>query len=319
MSILLYLALSTVAGNSYIQKPENVVVPAIGQVLDVSEGFPIWLQDSWKRTDQTSGISFFRHAGDAGSGQFILADDIGKLWLARLTGSHQISLNLLVSEIPPPEVRSRKFDLEALEVDLADGSIYAASEGNPSRLWRVKLTDVEGKIGQAHFTELTLPGVGEVLSRVESLNKGLEALAVNSGRFYLGTEGGAVNRAAWIIIADRDTGIVALHNVSELFDVRSLTGAVATPTGALFLDRNRDEVIRIDFNATGQITGFRRAQMRYKGPGGVRFSLHSAEGITMDTQGNLWVVIDPWKYFPATWDNLSELDKDNYRAAHRCS
>lgn len=259
----------------------------------------LWLESDGFHPQGTSGISFVRNAG--AEREFLLADDDGTVWslFLRFEYGEPYPRVVPLRLSRRPEEAERRLDLEGIAWDSFDSLAYAVSEprekGRPSRIWRLRPSGRSLLLPQSVFDS---PHLRHLLKKYSRPNRGLEAIAVGRKWFFLGFEGSR-GRNPYLAVVNRKTGkLITLHNMKH-YGMASLTGMAAVRSGLLLLDRDRDEICRVDLSDTdASIRRFRRVRIEYSGPSGERFSVHTPEGLALDADGNLWVVIDPWKYRP---------------------
>jgi|GEM_PF-6206579 len=80
----------------------------------------------------------------------------------------------------------------------------------------------------------------------------------------------------------------------------SVCGLQMTKDGsALYvLDRNLQRIHKVFLADDGTFTAVDTAQLKLRDPHGIPYFTPSLESLTIDDQGSLWAVVDPWKYTP---------------------
>lgn len=94
--------------------------------------------------------------------------------------------------------------------------------------------------------------------------------------------------------------IVEPQSLPAELKLGSVCGLALSPdqSDLYVLDRNNRVIHRCRLNADGNITAVESATLTLLGPSGEQYFLPSLESLTIDDQGHLWSVIDPWQYRP---------------------
>ncbi|MBL4888529.1 MAG: esterase-like activity of phytase family protein [Candidatus Lindowbacteria bacterium] len=291
MITTLFALVITAASYNFTPQPLRLNRALVANKDDV-----FWLRLGDLRTDQTSGITYWKSSGETHT--FLIVDDVGAVWSVKTSeneGQTKIDLTKIKIQTPVPKDDIsgwRKFDLEGITFDQISRSFTCVSEGRPSQVW--EFTPAIGT-----FTSLPIKNLDLVLKEHASENKGLEAVARSGNITILGLEGSFYGDAYLVIV--ENNRVTALHNMTDEFGLSSITGADIYDSTLVLLDRNRDQVHFFELIQGKSLRQKSSFQLNYRAPDGRLFQVHSPEGITFGPDHTLWVTIDPWKvYEPRT-------------------
>ncbi len=132
-------------------------------------------------------------------------------------------------------------------------------------------------------------------------NRGIEGLALTRRLLFLGLESldhrGEFNTTGTVLyVYNRETGQVAQLSTRPL-GIHSICGMEAlSDSVTVLIDRNRQaiSVLRWDAKIPGRVLSCHRFPLDLPGPGGFRYAVASVEGLTVDAEGGIWCVTDPW-------------------------
>lgn len=287
--------------------------------LVLDSAYPQWLKSGSYRTDQTSGITFI------GSGQgkktFILADDLGSLHkftiiddcIFRLEPVHFSSeAESFLKDFP-------KQDFEEIVYDRYEKRFYLSIEGNTEQYAEyVGIYEIELSTGYDTLKSLKKLSFSpmETFLKYTAWNIGYEGLAVDSRYFYLGLEGFMNERqfadSTVLFIADKESGIILKEISTKSFGATSITGLYSDEDYSLWvLDRNELKIFHLMFDRQLNLISSEEFNFEPVIPGFTHLNyVGSYESITMDDEGNIYIVDDPWRQFFVPPDNiLEQLDE----------
>ncbi|MCK4305229.1 MAG: hypothetical protein KAY24_13415 [Candidatus Eisenbacteria sp.] len=133
-------------------------------------------------------------------------------------------------------------------------------------------------------------------------NRGFEGLGISDRYYFLGLESldakGELNLYGTVLfIYDRVSAKVAAVRTKPL-GIHSITGMLAiNDTVTVLVDRSRQAicVLKWDAQPSAQLRSCHRFPLDLPGPGGFRYAIPAVEGLTVDGDGDLWCVTDPWR------------------------
>lgn len=310
-TILIYLLIF----NSLTQS-QNVEL-----VRDAS--YPNWLKSGDYRTDQTSGIAFIN--SQSGKKTFLLADDIGAIHKMVILDDciikfYPVHFSPLVQEYFS---NFPKIDFEEIVYDKYEKKYYVSVEGHTQ--------DYKDYVGifEFEFTEnldtvLSVTKLNfhpqELFLKYTAWNIGYEGLTVDSRYFYLGLEGflrgKAFSDSSVIFIADRNSKEIIKEIGTKDLGVGSITGLFSDKDLSIWLlDRNNLKIFNIQFDAEFNIISSNYFNFEPVIPGYKHLNyVGSYESITIDDEGNIYIVDDPWREFFIPPDQiLLQLDEETIK------
>jgi hypothetical protein len=309
-----------------------------GDTLYPVDNYPVWMMDSsGNRTDQTSGLYYIGYKN--GKKIFISCDDVGAI--------HRISLDEK-NEDPVIKIDSIHFSKEAYEVikyfrkkdfeeivfDIKNKTVYLSVEGSEfDEIDPFKYQEVEGIYELAYnkdeFSFDTITSIRK-LSLPEDIfeytldNISMEGFAVSDNFFFLGlenyqTELNEFTDSTILYVLNRNTNELKKINTREL-RIATICGLFAVDDYTLYgVDRNARRAFYIKFNDDHSVRDFKVKDIDLSIPGHKTINMilgTSAESITLDDEGNIYIAVDPWSkfYMPDNRDKkkLSEKEINNF-------
>ncbi len=288
-----------------------------------------WLRDSLSYTDQTSGIAFIGRSEDS-SKLFLLADDIGDIYLLRIskTESYSLSKYSFSPEVSAILDKLPKKDFEEISYDRYTGEVYLSVEGNmpfPSATVGIykagfKNGDIRSMVIES-LSKMEFTPEETFLENVKN-NIGFEGICADENYFYLGLEGFQKGKffgdSTIIYVADKKTLEIKYAVSTKTAGIGTVCGLYAEGGGSLWvMDRNAAKIFKI------KITG-NRIEKQYDcqvvsnipGSGGQGYTM-ALESITLDDEGYLYCVDDPWRTFyipgPDVLNTLDASAADNFK------
>ena len=285
------------------------------------EKYPLWLKTDQSRTNQTSGIAFIKSELD--KKYFLLADDIGFINLLTIKSDSIFSIeNILFTDSAEFYFADfPKKDFEEITYDKNTGDVYLSVEGNGENfndyvgIYKLIFKDNDVLSKQIISIEKLIYNPVNLFYKYTSWNIGYEGVALDDNYFYLGLEGFLNNYqfadSALIFIADKsDLNIIKTISTKSL-GVHTICGLFSDENYSLWgIDRNNRTIFHILFDENFDIEKFSKYDCSTTIPGYHTLNyLPSFEGITLDDDGNLYIVDDPWKeVFVPSQDILDKLD-----------
>ena len=291
--------------------------------LKSSAHFPRWLSAGKYHTEQTSGIAFIGK-DSLGGKNFLLADDIGKIHLMKITDDTiftftdiKFSDNVInyFKDFP-------KEDFEEIVFDPVTGNVYLSVEGNgdeyreyvhifrlifkDNNIYSAYLQDIEDlKIEpKEEFLEFTKPNIG------------FEGMAVDSNYFYLGLENVYGSKtfgdSTLIYIVDKKNLTIKKSISTAGLGIQTICGLYSDKNYSLWgVDRNKRLIFHLTLTSDFDINQFWKTDFIPAIPGYTNIPyVSSAESICMDDENNIYIVDDPWYQFYIPPDSvLNQLDE----------
>lgn len=284
--------------------------------------YPKWLASGSFSADQTSGISFIQEAPD-GSKYFLLADDSGMIL-------HLIIKNDTIFTLKPIEFTGNciayldtfpKADFEEIIYDKKKNEVYVSIEGDgkyPERyagIYRLifKENDVlSDTIEEIKKIEITPE---KEFQKYLADNIGYEGVALDDNYFYLGLEGFTNKRifadSTVIFIVNRKTSEIIKQINTRSAGIHTISGLYSDKNYSVYgVDRNNKTLFHLSFDANLNIKDTSRTKIKTSIPNYASFDyVASIESVTMDPEGNFYLVDDPWKtFFIPSIEIINQLD-----------
>jgi hypothetical protein len=313
-----YIILLFIISISFFTKAQNENI-----TLLPDEKFPLWLKTDQSSTNQTSGIAFIKSEYD--KKYFLLADDIGFINLLTIKSDSIFSIeNILFTE--SAELYFSNFpkkDFEEITYDKNSGDVYLSVEGNGENfndyvgIFKLIFKDNDVLSKQIISVEKMIYIPADVFYKYTSWNIGYEGFALDDNYFYLGLEGFLNNYqfadSALIFIAHKSDLSIIKKISTKNFGVHTICGLFSDEDYSLWgIDRNNRTIFHILFDENFDIEKFSKYDCSTTIPGYHNLNyLPSFEGITLDDEGNLYIVDDPWKeVFVPQQHILDQLDNE---------
>ncbi|MFO7524406.1 MAG: hypothetical protein R6W68_03045 [Ignavibacteriaceae bacterium] len=281
-------------------------------------GYPKWLKSGEYRTDQTSGIVFLN--SEEGKKNFLLADDIGLIH--RLVVFDDCIYKFypvhLSSEVKEYFKDYPKLDFEEIVYDRYTDKFYISIEGHTEN-YEQYVGIFEIVFNNTFDTVLTVTKINfqpeALFLKYTAWNIGYEGLTVDSRYFYLGLEGflngKAFSDSTVIFIADKHTKEIIKEINTKPMGIGSIAGLFSDKDYSVWLlDRNNLKIFKLEFDENFNVSSQISYNFEPVIPGYTHLNYAgSYESITIDDEGNIYIVDDPWRQFFVPPDNvLSELD-----------
>lgn len=284
------------------------------------EAFPKWLVSSSDTSKQTSGNIFI--GGLENKKHFIIVDDIGKIHRLILDDENNLVIEQIELSVKIEEYFKNfpKKDFEEISLDKNTGEVYLSIEGqNPepakysgiyklifenNDIYRNKIVDFE-KINfepKADFDKYLTDNIA------------YEGLAVDNKYFYLGLEGFSENNifadSTIILIADKVTKKIVKEINTKEFGISTICGLHKDGDNLYVIDRNNKTLFKLVFDDLS-VKQFSSTKLKTMIPGFPNYDyVVSFESVTMDDDGNLYLIDDPWiRYYVPGLDIQKNLDK----------
>ncbi len=311
-----FIILLFIVSFSFFTKAQNENITLLSD-----EQYPLWLKTDQARTNQTSGIEFIKSELD--KEYFLLADDIGFINLLTIKNDSIFSIeNILFTDSAEFYFSDfPKNDFEEITYDKNTGNVYLSVEGNGENfndyvgIYKLIFKDNDVLSKQIISIEKMIYTPADVFYKYTSWNIGYEGFALDDNYFYLGLEGFQNNYqfadSAFIFIADKsDLNIIKTISTKSL-GVYTICGLFSDEDYSLWgIDRNNRTIFHILFDENFNIEKFSKYDCSTTIPGYHELNyLPSFEGITLDDDGDIYIVDDPWKeVFVPSQDILDKLD-----------
>jgi len=312
-SLFLLFSVQIFAQNSYL----NII-------RDYS--YPQWLKSGEYRTDQTSGITFLK--SESGKKIFLLADDIGALHKLVLIDDcifkfYPIHFSQSVSEYFKDYP---KLDFEETVYDKYENKFYLSIEGHTGN-YKDYVGIFEIEFNYSFDTLLSVTKLNfkpeELFYRYTAWNIGYEGLTVDSRYFYIGLEGflegKAFSDSTVLFIADKKTKEIIKSIYTTELGIGTITGLFSDDDLSVWLlDRNNLKIFHLLFDENLELISSRHFSFEPVIPGYTELNyVGSYESITIDDEGYIYIIDDPWKEFYVPPDHiLHKLDEqtiENFR------
>jgi hypothetical protein len=290
--------------------------------LEKDSNYPKWLASGSISADQTSGIAFIKEARD-GSKYFLLADDSGRILhfvIAKDTiftlKAVEFSENCLayLDTFPKP-------DFEEIIYDNKKNEVFVSIEGDgmhPERyagIYRLifKENDVlSDTIEEIRKIEITPE---KEFQKYLADNIGYEGVALDDNYFYLGLEGFTKHRifadSTVLFIVKRETGEIIRQINTRHAGIHTICGLYSDQNYSVYgVDRNNKSLFHLSFDDNLNIIDTSRTKIKTSIPNYSSFDyVASIESVTMDPEGNIYLVDDPWKmFFIPSIEILNQID-----------
>jgi hypothetical protein len=287
------------------------------------EKFPLWLKTDQSSTNQTSGIAFIKSEYD--KKYFLLADDIGFINLLTIKSDSIFSIeNILFSDSADLFFSNfPKKDFEEITFDKNSGDVYLSVEGNGENfndyvgIFKLIFKDNDVLSKQIISIEKMIYTPADVFYKYTSWNIGYEGFALDDNYFYLGLEGFQNNHqfadSSLIFIANKSDLNVIKEISTKNLGVHSICGLYSDGDYSLWgIDRNNRTIFHFLFDENFDIEKFSKYDCTTTIPGYYDLNyLPSFEGITLDDDGDIYIVDDPWKeVFVPQQHILEQLDNE---------
>ncbi|MBS4035979.1 MAG: hypothetical protein KGZ85_16065 [Ignavibacterium sp.] len=278
-----------------------------------------WLKSGTYRTDQTSGIAFLGYK--SGKKTFLIADDIGALHKFVIIDDcvflfYPIHFNDYVSEFFKDYP---KIDFEEIVYDRYEEKFYVSVEGHTEN--HNDYTGIfELEFNFALDTVISVTKINfepeELFLKYTAWNIGYEGLTVDSRYFYLGLEGflrgKAFSDSSVIFIADKTSKEIIKEISTSSLGVGSITGLYSDEDYSVWLlDRNNLKIFHVEFDEDLNVENIVSFDFEPVIPNHKHLNyVGSYEALTIDNDGYLYIVDDPWSQFFIPPDNiLEQLDE----------
>lgn len=296
--------------------------------LELVDGFPIWLKDGEKFTDQTSGITFI--GTKDGKKHFLVCDDIGRIHRITFNGSNikitTILFNNLVEEFLK---KFEKRDFEEIVYDKKSNQVYLSIEGNGSDYMKeVGIYKLSFKNNNVFSDEII--GISKVdfsdwneISKYTSINIGFEGVGVSDTKIFLGLEGFPFGDffldSTMIYVIDKETKKLVRTISTKDLKIHSICGLYAVNDYTIYgIDRNQQNFFEIKFDKNYNVERCITINLTLPIPGKKDLRYVAAiESIALDDENFIYVIDDPWKkyFIPSAkiLKQLSEADQENFK------
>lgn len=297
-----------------------------GRELIRDQAYPQWLKSGDYRTDQTSGITFLKT--EPGKKTFLLADDIGALHRFVIIDDcifkfYSIHFSKVVTEYFKDYP---KLDFEEIVYDRYDNKFYLSVEGHTEN-YKDYVGIFEIKFNDAFDTLLSVSKINfqpeELFYRYTAWNIGYEGLTVDSKYFYLGLEGflegKAFSDSTLLFIADKYSKEIIKKIYTSDLGIGTITGLFSDEDLSVWLlDRNNLKIYHLLFNEELEVISSEFFSFEPVIPNYPELNyVGSYESITIDDEGNIYIIDDPWREFFVPPDHiLFKLDEqtiENFR------
>ncbi|HEX3074777.1 MAG TPA: hypothetical protein VHP30_14285 [Ignavibacteriales bacterium] len=296
--------------------------------LRLDDDYPKWLSDGAIRTNQTSGIAFIS-SDKSGSKIFLLADDIGELHLLEITKNGGLKINgvKFVKQAKGYFDGYPKKDFEEVCYNKSNGAVYLSVEGNGKNfldytgIFKLHFKDNNVLSGEVEKIEkLNITPLEEFNKHVD-LNVGYEGIAHDKNYLYLGLEGVFPQKyfsdRAYLYVVDKKT--LAIKKVIDLkpYEISTVCGLYSQKNKEIWgVDRNMKKAFRITLDDSLKVAGFASEDIETRIPNYHEYGyMASLESITMDDEGSVYMVDDPFTRMFVPPDNiLAKLDSNTVSA-----
>lgn len=293
-------------------------------LLPKDDFYPRWLKSGEYHTDQTSGITFLG-LNEFKDKVFLLADDVGTIHRLTISRDTLFTFFRLVFSNQVQEFLSQmsKRDFEEIFFDKYTGSVYLSIEGNkpePQKyvgIYRLTFNDFSPYSDTIIAIEkLDIQPENNFLKYVEN-NIGFEGAAADEKYFYFGLEGFQKNNrfadSTILYIVDKKTLLIQKEIGTKALGITTICGLYSDKNNSLWgVDRNRQTIFHLEFDQNMSVINRRFLGFISRIPNYTDISYIAAiESITMDNNGYLYLVDDPWRQFYIPMDYLlTKLDEE---------
>ncbi len=290
--------------------------------LHLDEFYPRWIVDDGYHTNQTSGISYL-DSNEKDEKFFLLADDIGKIHLLKISDDTTFTLtNIELGENVQQMFHDfPKLDFEEITYDKYTGAVYLSIEGNTESyedyvgIYKLSFDNnniFDGLIVDAEKLNI-LPE--EEFLKYTRWNVGYEGMAVDSNYLYLGLEGFVNDKqfadSTLILVVDKKQLNIVKQISTKQIGIHTIGGLYVQNNLNLWaVDRNNKTLYMLKLNDELNITNSKSWLLNPTIPGYSQFNYNaSIESVTIDDEGNIYLVDDPWqKFFIPPEEILKQLD-----------
>ncbi len=289
-----------------------------------SAHFPRWLSTAKFHTEQTSGIAFIGK-DSLGNKNFLLADDIGKIHLMKITDDTTFAfIDIKFSDSVINYFKDfPKLDFEEIVFDPWTKNVYLSVEGNGEEYRKfvhiLRLIFKDNNIYSAYLQyveDIKIEPEDEFLKFTKP-NIGFEGIAVDSNNFYLGLENiygtKSFGDSTLIYIVDKKNLTIKKTISTSGLGIQTICGLYSDNNNSLWgVDRNKRLIFHLTLNKNLDINQIRKTDFVPAIPGYTNIPyVSSAESICMDNENNIYIVDDPWYQFYIPPDStLKQLDEE---------
>jgi hypothetical protein len=321
-SIFIFFIFIVVFSNAFIDVQDKLK-------LELMEGYPKWLKDEFRHSDQTSGVTFIGKFDN--KKLFIIVDDIGAIYYLYIDKNENYSLKKI--EIKGEAIKKlqlfAKMDFEDVVYDKYDKKLYVSIEGNHNDyldevgVYEFIFSDDNILSGEIiDIKKIEIKPKGKILEFVQN-NIGFEGVTVDKKYFYLGLEGFQVGKlfadSTYIYIVDKKTKEIIKRVSTKKYKIGTICGLVSLKDKELLgVDRNAGKIFKIQFDDKFNIVFYDENNIPIQIP---KFSNYlyvaAIESITVDDDNFVYCIDDPWKsfYIPPNFilKNLDDETKNNFK------
>jgi hypothetical protein len=290
--------------------------------VTAAKGYPRWLKEKEYSTRQTSGITFIGR-DENNLVTFLLADDVGKIHHLKIKEDTIFFINpVSVSSSAKNFLGSfPKADFEDIAYDKFSRDVYISIEGNspdPKKYTGIYKINFENNSAFSDsilsFQKVTIHPENLFLKHIDD-NIGYEGLAVDSNYLYLGLEGFKNNdlfsdSSLILIISKRDLKIMKSMRTADL-GIHTICGLYShNDKDIIGIDRNKRRLFRLLFDENLSVKKVFTKDLKVNIPSFPAFTyVASLESVSMDDEGNIFLVDDPWEqFFIPSGEILQKLD-----------
>jgi len=293
--------------------------------------YPKWLKSGEYFTDQTSGICFIQKKDN--TRYFLLADDIGKIHLLEIDDNENFFLRSVnfSEKVNQKLSKFEKWDFEEIVYDKFENRVYISIEGNGENyLSEAGLYELFFKNNDifTYYIEdikkIEFKNNNKIFEFVRS-NIGFEGVCVDENNFYLGLEGFEVGKlfadSTYIYIIDKSNLVLKKRVSTKSLKIGTICGLTSVKNNVIMgVDRNKQKIFKIVFDSKFNIRKFDEFDITIQIPKYKKLQYVAAiESITIDNNGSIYCVDDPWKsfYIPpkiilSKLDNETQNNFQNY-------
>ncbi len=290
--------------------------------LQKDNNYPRWLKTGNYSTDQTSSINFIGSVNN-NTKEFLLADDIGKLHHLKISDDTVFHFTDIYF-IPSVQTYLDSFpkkDFEEFVYDKYTNNVYLSIEGNGKNfknfvgIYSVKF------INNNVFND-TINSIEKINIEPKNLflkytdnNIGYEGVAVDSNYLYLGLEGfqekGIFADSTLFFIVDKHNYKIIKQINTKPFGIHTICGLYSDKNNSIYgIDRNNKTAFHFNLDSNLEVQNLSLFKLESSIPNYPMYDyVASLEGVSLDDNGNIYFVDDPWKtYFIPSQEILSKLD-----------
>lgn len=300
--------------------------------LQLEKEYPKWLAEGSSRTNQTSGIAYIRNT-KSGSKIFLIADDIGELHLLEINnkGNLKITGVKFVKQAKGYFDEYPKKDFEEVCYNSSNGAVYLSVEGNGKNfldytgIFKLHFKNNDVLSGEIEKIEKLNITPAEEFNKYLGLNVGFEGVAHDGNYLYLGLEGIFPQKyfsdRAYLYIVDKKTLVIKKTIDLKPYEISTICGLYSNKNKEIWgVDRNSKKAFRITLNDSLKISGFASENIETRIPDYHEYNyMASLESITMDDEGSIYMIDDPFtRMFVPPDEILTKLDSntaDNFKTS----